>query len=99
MGEDNMSELQTKEGKITLYIAAMDVWLTAISPETEKVALNPDSYYPFVLNGGRHKPKIANNLMRKLDWHNGGRTCTLAVKPADADRQGILYGEMVKLMA
>ncbi len=97
MGADNMSELQTEDGKINLYIAEMDEWLTEISPEAEKVALTPDSDYPFVLNAGRHKPENANNLMRKPDWNKGRRTCTLAMNPSDADRLGVLDGETVRL--
>ena len=96
-GADNMSELRTEDGKINLYIAEMNEWLSEITPEAEEKALTPNPNYPFVLNAGRHKPENANNLMRKPDWNDGRRTCTLAMNPVDAGRLGVRDGETVRM--
>ncbi len=95
--EDNMAELRTKDGKINLYIAEMEQWLTEISPEAEKRALRPNPEYPFILNAGRHMPENANSMMRKPDWNKGRRTCTLAINPLDAKGLDIVDGETVRL--
>ena len=92
-----MSELRTEDGKINLYIAEMNEWLSEITPEAEEKALTPNPNYPFVFNAGRHKPENANNLMRKPDWNDGRRTCTLAMNPADANRLGVRDGETVRI--
>lgn len=97
VGADNTSELRTEDGKIDLYIAEMNEWISELTPEAEEKALAPDPDYPFVLNAGRHKPENANNLMRKPDWNNGRRTCTLAMNPADADQLTVMDGEIVRL--
>ena len=97
IAQDNMMQLQTKDQKINLYIPEMEEWLTEISPEAEEKALTPDPDYPFILNAGRHKPENANNLMRKPDWNKGRRTSTLAMNPGDAERLGVLDGELVKV--
>ncbi|MFT5702236.1 MAG: anaerobic selenocysteine-containing dehydrogenase [Desulforhopalus sp.] len=97
MGADNMAELRTKDKRVNLYIAEMNEWLTDISPETERIALTPAPDYPFILNAGRHIPENANSLMRKPDWNEGRRTCTLAMNPADAGQLGVLDGETVRL--
>ncbi len=97
IGEDNMSQLQTKDKKINLYIPEMEEWLTEITPEAEEKALAPNPEYPFILNAGRHKPENANNLMRKPDWNKGRRTSTLAMNPNDVRRLGAIDGEFVKV--
>lgn len=97
IAEDNMSQLQTKDKKINVYIPEMAEWLTEITPEAEEKDLAPDPDYPFILNAGRHKPENANNLMRKPDWNKGRRTSTLAMNPQDAERLGALDGEFVKV--
>lgn len=94
---DNMKLLKTKDQKINLYIEEMKEWITEINPEIEEKALVPDPNYPFILNAGRHTPQNANNLMRKPDWNEGRRTCTLAMNPGDADQLGLRDGENVKI--
>lgn len=97
IAEDNMSQLQTKDKKINVYIPEMAEWLTEITPESEEEDLAPAPDYPFILNAGRHKPENANTLMRKPDWNKGRRTSTLAMNPEDAGRLGAVDGEIVKV--
>ena len=98
VGKNNMSELRTKDKKINLYIAEMAEWLTEITPEAEEKALAPNPDFPFILNAGRHKPENANTQMRKPDWNEGRRTCTLAMNQVDAERLGIFDGEIVRII-
>jgi anaerobic selenocysteine-containing dehydrogenase len=96
--EDNMQQLKTKYKKIELYIEEMEDWISEITPEAEERALMVNSDFPFILNAGRHTPENANSLMRKPDWNNGRRSCTLAMNPADALQLGISDGEFVKII-
>ncbi|WP_136799718.1 molybdopterin-containing oxidoreductase family protein [Desulfosediminicola ganghwensis] len=97
-GDDNIAELMTKDKMVNLYIPEMAEWIKEIQPELEEKALQQDADYPFVLNAGRHKPENANTLMRKPDWNEGRRTCTLAMNPVDAESLGIVDGETVKVI-
>jgi len=93
--EDNMSELHTADRKIHLSIEELAAWMAEITPEAEAAALAVDANFPFILNAGRHFPYNANNLMRKPDWNNGRRTCTLVMNAADAEQLGLIDGELV----
>ncbi len=39
----------------------------------------------------------ANTLMRNPEWNLGKRACTVAVNPTDAENQGLVDGQMVKV--
>lgn len=98
MADNNMDQLRTKDKKINLHIPEMAAWIEEIVPVKEERALQADPIYPLVLNAGRHKPENANTLMRKPDWNNGRRTCTLAMNPEDAQELNIQDGESVRII-
>ena len=97
MDDDNMSQLQTKDRNINLYIPEMKEWMEEIMPEREQQALTPDPEYPFILNAGRHTPENANTLMRNPHWNKGRRACTLAMNPADAEILQLKDAETVRV--
>jgi len=98
VSDDNMSELQTKDKKINLYISEMVEWMNEIEPEKEEQALQPDLDFPLILNAGRHKPENANTLMRNPEWNKGRKTCTLAINSEDAAKLGIRDGETARIV-
>lgn len=95
--ENNMKEIKTEDGKIHVYIPEMEDWIKEISPEAEEKALAPDPLFPLILNAGRHTPNNANTLMRKPDWNEGRKVCTLAMNPEDAEALSMANGEIVRI--
>lgn len=95
--ENNMKEIKTEDGRVNAYIPEMEDWIREITPEAESKALTPDKDFPLILNAGRHTPNNANTLMRKPDWNEGRRVCTLAMNPEDAEAMSMNDGEMVRV--
>lgn len=92
MGDDNMSQLQTKDRKISLLIAEMQEWMAEITQGREAQALTPDPEYPFILNAGRHTPGTANTLMRNSIWNKGRKGQALIPHGFGLKYRGEVYG-------
>jgi anaerobic selenocysteine-containing dehydrogenase len=95
--DDNMSMIKTDDGKINIYAPEMEQWLLGVDAGSEKKALKKKSEYPFILIAGRHISMNANTLMRDPSWNAGKRACTLAMNPADAEKNGFSDGETVRV--
>ena len=92
--EDNFSLLKTEDKRINVLIPEMIEWLESITPEKEAAALNLKEDYPLILMAGRHTSNNANTLMRNPAWNEGKRACTLAMHPRDAEKLGLVDGQM-----
>lgn len=91
---NNLNMLKTEDGRINVYIPEMIEWLSSITPEKELAALQVQKEYPLILMAGSHISTNANSLMRNPEWNEGRRACTLAMHPKDADRLGLIDGQL-----
>jgi anaerobic selenocysteine-containing dehydrogenase len=95
--EQNLSLLQTEDGKVNLFIPELLDEFKAVDAEREEAALVPDPQFPLVLMAGRHTSMNANTLMRNPAWNEGKRDCTLAMHPADAEALKLIDGQTVRV--
>jgi anaerobic selenocysteine-containing dehydrogenase len=95
--EQNLSHLQTEDGRVNLFIPELLDELKAVDAEREEAALVPDPRFPLVLMAGRHISMNANTLMRNPSWNEGRRDCTLAMHPVDAEALKLTDGQMVRV--
>jgi len=95
--DDNFSELSTEDKRLNVCIPEMKDWLSEIEVERERIELEKDAEYPFILSSGRHIPYNANTLMRNPAWNEGKRACTCIMNPADAERLSLKDGDMVRV--
>lgn len=93
-----MAGLQTKSGKIELYIEELQDEVAQLDAERERQALMPAPAYPFILNAGRHMQYNANTLMRNPAWNDGKRACTIAMHPDDAAAFNLADGQQVRVI-
>jgi anaerobic selenocysteine-containing dehydrogenase len=96
--DNNMSLVNTGDGKLNIYAPEMEQWLLGVDAASEKKSLEVKSAYPFILQAGRHTPMNANTLMRDPSWNEGKRACTLAMNPADAAKCGFSDGDRVRVV-
>jgi anaerobic selenocysteine-containing dehydrogenase len=96
--ENNLDNLATPDGRIRLNVKEFEEWTKEIDPAEEDKKLNPDDRYPFILMAGRHWDMNANTNMRDPGWNEGKRDCTLLMHPEDANAQGLVDGQTVRLM-
>ncbi len=95
--ENNLSSLQTEDGRINVLIPELSEWVQSITPESEEEVLRPDKDYPLVLMAGRHSDMNANTLMRNPKWNEGRRACTVSMHPSDAEALNIKDGQTVRV--
>jgi anaerobic selenocysteine-containing dehydrogenase len=95
--ETKFSEIETRDGKIQLYVPDFEEWMNEINPADEEERLKTDDQFPLILMAGRHMDMNANTNMRDPAWNKGRRACTLAMNPADAESLGFEDGQMVRV--
>jgi anaerobic selenocysteine-containing dehydrogenase len=96
--EKNLANLATPDGRIKLNIKDFQDWLKEINSSEEEQKLVPDDSYPFILVAGRHWDTNANTNMRNPEWNKGKRACTLLMHPEDAQKNGFLDRQIVRLI-
>jgi anaerobic selenocysteine-containing dehydrogenase len=95
--ENNLAEVRTGDGKISLFIPELEDELASLDSEHEEAALAPDPEYPLVLMAGRHFNMNANTMMRNPAWNEGKRACTCMMHSDDAAALGIGDGALVRV--
>jgi anaerobic selenocysteine-containing dehydrogenase len=96
--EKNIKALATGDGRIHLYDKEIDDWIKKINSVDEEEQLKIDGTFPLILMAGRHMDMNANTMMRDPAWNKGRRACTLAMNPADAEKLGIIDGQIVRVI-
>ena len=93
-----MTGMQTRSGKIELYIEELQDEVRRLDAESERQAIKPSTEYPFILHAGRHMQYNANSLMRNPAWNAGKRACTIAMHPDDALALNLTDGQRVQVI-
>ncbi len=96
---DNLSMVQTEDGRISIFIPEMADWIQGIDAESEARSLEKDKRFPLLLIAGRHMDMNANTLMRDPAWNKGRRACTVAINPEDARQAGLIDGQRVRVVS
>jgi anaerobic selenocysteine-containing dehydrogenase len=96
--EKNLENLATPNRRIKLMVKEFEGWIREIDPAEEEKELKADDRYPFILMAGRHWDMNANTNMRDPAWNEGKRACTLLMHPEDAKAQGLVDGQIVRLL-
>ncbi|MBF0228049.1 MAG: molybdopterin-dependent oxidoreductase [Desulfamplus sp.] len=95
--EDNMGSIQTKSGKIEVYIPEVEEQIIELNAERESKELQMPKEFPLILNAGRHTRYNMNTMMRNPEWNKDKQVCNVAVSVEDADRLNLVNGESVKV--
>ncbi|MBF0452098.1 MAG: molybdopterin-dependent oxidoreductase [Candidatus Magnetomorum sp.] len=94
----NMQEIQTSDGRIHLFISELSDWLQSITPAVEQVRLKRANNYPLILIAGRSAKTSAHTQIRKPDWNEGLRFCTLRMNPLDVKKFNLIDGQRVRVV-
>ena len=95
--QNPMDGIKTPSGKVEVFIPELEDAVRQLTPQNEALALKMPADFPMILNAGRHMQYNANTLMRNPAWNNGKKACTVAVNPIDAESQGLIDGQEVKV--
>ncbi|MBI4832445.1 MAG: molybdopterin-dependent oxidoreductase [Candidatus Lindowbacteria bacterium] len=98
LDENNLDNLKTPDQKIHLAIP-MVLDLLRKLPIPERIDLDEDARFPFILQTGERTNYTANTIQRDSDWRSAQLpTNYLRMSRKDAERLEVAEGETVKLV-
>ncbi len=91
---DSWSRVRTHGGRIQLALPELFGQLEGLATQAPPAATEA---FPFILSAGERRAYTANTIYRDPAWRRRGTDASLRINPADAERLGVVDGDLVRL--